>query len=215
MNTHTCKRTAVATSRPLAKRLLGAVASTFSVALLLSTAGCASAPKVAPITQLTVDRLYPLRPGSIWTYDVDTGEGVPTLAITRVLSKQGDKVEVSSGSEPVIYEVRPDGLYRPDIASYVLHAPIEKGASWAGSNGASARITDTQKTVVAPAGDFQGCIEVLETGGASQKRVRTVFCPDVGPVEIESSLQMSLTGNTAKVTAKLRGYDFSGAVAAP
>jgi hypothetical protein len=205
VNTLTCK---LAIARFVSTR------SAFVVGLLVAAAGCASAPKTLPTQQLTVERLYPLRPGSVWTYDVDTGEGVPTLAITRVLSKDGIKIEVSSGSDPFLYEQRPDGLYRPDIEGYVLHAPVEKGASWAGRDGATSQVTDTQRTVVTPAGDFQGCVEVLESGGASGKRVRTVFCPDVGPVEIESSLQMALTGQAAKVVAKLRGYDFSAAVGA-
>jgi len=36
----------------------------------------------------------------------------------------------------------------------------------------------------------------------------------VGPVEIESSLHIQLTGKSTRVLAKLRGYDFSGALTA-
>jgi hypothetical protein len=62
------------------------------------------------------------------------------------------------------------------------------------------------------AGEFVGCVEVRESAGAGQKVVRTVFCPDVGPVEVESSLQLAVTGRAARVLARLRGYDFSGAL---
>jgi hypothetical protein len=180
--------------------------------LLGGLAACGQAPKVEAPGSLSVERLYPLRPGSVWTYDVDTGEGLPVLAITRVLARHEDRVEVSSGGEPLTYELRADGLYRSDLASYVLHTPIQKGTRWQGRDGAQVEITDVQKTVVAPAGNFSGCVEVSESDGSSQKRVRTVFCPDVGPVEIESSLQMALSGQSARVVARLRGYDFSGAL---
>ena len=176
--------------------------------------GCGGGPPRAEShDRLSVDRLYPLRPGSVWTYDVDTGEGLPTLAITRVTGRTGDQVEMSTGSDSISYQVRPDGLFRPDLGSYILRAPFQKGARWETREGQSAEITDVAKQVSCPAGDFQGCLEVREAGGPSQKQVRTVFCPDVGPVEIESSLHIALTGQAARVVARLRGYDFSGALA--
>lgn len=184
-----------------------------SLALLVLLAACGGAPAAKPTGELTAERLYPMRVGSVWTYDVDTGEGLPVLAITRVVAKRGEQVSVSSGAEPLTYEQRADGLYRTDLAAYVLKAPIQKGTRWELREGQVAEITDVQKTVVAPAGSFSGCVEVRETGGAGQKQVRTVFCPDVGPVEIESSLQMQLSGQAARVVARLRGYDFSGALA--
>jgi hypothetical protein len=176
--------------------------------------GCGGAAPKPAGEALGVERLYPLRPGSVWTYDVDTGEGVPTLAITRVMSRKGEQVEVSNGSDAIVYEVRPDGLYRQDLDSYVLKTPVVPGTRWETRDGASAEITGVAQRVNGPAGDFQGCVEVRESGGANQKQVRTVFCPDVGPVEIESSLQMAVSGQVARVLAKLRGYDFSGALQA-
>ena len=173
-----------------------------------------AAPRAQPDAPLQVERLYPLRAGSIWTYDVDTGDGVPVLAITRVLSATPERIEVSSGSDPLLYQQRPDGLYRVDLGIYVLRGPIQKGTRWE-QNGAQAEITDVGKSVSTQAGDFRGCVEVLEQGGPSDKHVRTVFCPDVGPVEIESTVNIQLTGKSARVLARLRGYDFSGASAQP
>jgi hypothetical protein len=151
-----------------------------------------------------------LRAGSIWTYDVDTGEGVPVLAITRVLTSTPERIEVSSGSDPLLYQQRPEGLFRSDLGIYVLRNPVQKGTGW-DQNGAHAEITDVGKSVRTEAGDFHDCVEVLEQGGPTDKHVRTVFCPDVGPVEIESIVNISLTGKSARVLARLRGYDFSAA----
>jgi hypothetical protein len=158
--------------------------------------------------------MYPLREGSVWTYDVDTGEGLPVLAITRVTRRDGQRVEVTSGSTPIYYEQRPDGLYRVDRQAYSLKAPLAEGARWDAGGGATAEVAAV-RAVETLAGTFQGCIEVRETGGSAGKVVRTVYCPDVGPVEVESSMAMGLTGQTVRVLARLRGYDFAPAIAEP
>jgi hypothetical protein len=178
--------------------------------LVLCACGGAAA-KGGAASALTVERLYPLRPGSVWTYDVDTGEGLPVLAITRVLSAENGKVEVSSGSDSLHYEPRPDGLLRSDVGSYLLRTPLAPGSSWEGHQGTRVEITRVDARADTPAGAFANCVETLESGGANEKRVRTVFCPDVGPVEIESSLHIQLTGKSTRVIARLRGFDFSGA----
>lgn len=192
------------------------VRSTILCVLVLGVCawGCGGASKsVRPDdNRLDIARLYPLRPGSVWTYDVDTGQGLPTLAITRVTEQEGNRVKVSSGADPVVYEVRDEGLFRPDRNGFVLKKPIRTGARWDAGQGTSAEVVDTDKHVVTPAGEFNGCVEVHESGGATPKEVRTVFCPDVGPVELESSMAMELSGQHARVIARLRGYDFSGAM---
>lgn len=165
--------------------------------------------------RLSVDRLYPMRAGSVWTYDVDTGDGPPTLAITRVVASAEGRAEVSSGGAPIRYEQRSDGLFRDDRGGYVLKQPLAPGARWDAGQGVTAEVVDIDKQVSTPAGEFGGCVEVVERGGATEKQVRTVFCPDVGPVELESSIGMAVTGGAARVIARLRGYDFSGALGAP
>lgn len=188
--------------------------SVLSFGLLGCLLGCATTgPQPATSgDRMAVDRLYPLREGSVWTYDVDTGEGLPVLAITRVTRRDGERVEVTSGSTPIYYEQRADGLYRADRQAYVLKAPLGPGARWDAGGGATAEVAGI-RTMETTAGNFQGCVEVRETGGSGGKVVRTVYCPDVGPVEVESSMAMGLTGQTVRVLAKLRGYDFSPAIA--
>lgn len=185
-------------------------------ALALALAACAGqGGAVGPSTPVAVARYYPLRAGSVWTYDVDTGEGVKVLAITRVVARTGAFAQVSSGAEPIAYEERPDGLFRSDRQAYVLKEPLRQGASWDDGEGGKAEVTRTGVTVSTFAGSFQGCVEVREGSQGGHKQVRTVFCPDVGPVEVESSMAMALTGKSVRVRASLRGYDFSGALAGP
>jgi len=153
--------------------------------------------------------------GSVWTYDVDTGQGAPILAITRVTANDGIRIEVSSGSDPIRYEFKVEGLFRTDRGGYLLKPPFDKGAKWEAGGGATAEITRVGLDVETAAGAFTHCIEVNETGSPGGKVVRTVYCPDVGPVEVDSSMFMGLSGQTARVVAKLRGYDFSGALVEP
>ncbi len=162
--------------------------------------------------RLSVDRLYPLRQGAVWSYDVDTGQGLPILAITRVTKAEEKHVEIAVGREPIVYERRVEGLFRPDRDAYVLLAPVRPGETWDAGSGATAEVRTVEKAVSTPAGEFQGCVEIVETGGTGGKTVRTVFCPDVGPVEVESSMPMpqSNEGEVARVVARLRGYDLSG-----
>lgn len=193
------------------------VISTSVVFFGLATAfACGGSRQATPEkARTTVERLYPMRIGSVWTYDVDTGQELTTLAITRVTLNDGVNVEISSGGDPIRYEVKPEGLFRSDRSGYLLKPPFTKGATWDAGGGATAEIIATGKSIETLAGPFTDCIEVSETGGQHGKVVRTVYCPDVGPVEVDSSMQMDLSGQTARVVAKLRGYDFSGAMAQP
>ena len=83
-------------------RALGLAAT--ALTLLAACGGAQPAPAVS--SPLEVSRLYPMRPGSVWTYDVDTGQGLPTLAITRVTSSDGKRSEVSSGADPIVHDPR-------------------------------------------------------------------------------------------------------------
>jgi hypothetical protein len=184
-----------------------------TIAIGLWLAGChAGAAKHAGDAKLTIERLYPLRAGSVWSYDVETGEGPPTLAITRVTSAENGSAQVSSGGAPITYEQRSDGLFRADRGAYTLKEPLVVGTRWDVGQGGSAEITAVGAHASTLAGEFDGCLEVRESEPASQKQVRTVFCPDVGPVEVESTIALQVSARGARVVAKLRGYDFAGAL---
>lgn len=181
--------------------------------LLLLLAACSrSGGKGNNDDRLSVDRLYPLRQDAVWSYDVDTGEGLPILAITRVTKVEAQRVEMSvAGRQSISYERRDEGLYRPDCETFVLQAPVRAGESWHACGKATAEVRSVQKDVSTPAGEFHGCAEIVETGGNGGKMTRTVYCPDVGPVEVESTMPVpGGGGEVARVIARLRGFDLSG-----
>jgi hypothetical protein len=180
------------------------LAAISSLALCIACGGARGGQKADD--RHAVDRLYPLREGAVWSYDVDAGEGLPILAISKVTLATPEAADVTTGRETVHYERRPDGLFRPDRDAYVLKAPIRVGASWDVGDGATAEVTSIEKTVETASGTFTACAEVVESG-ARGKVVRTVFCPDVGPAELETTMTMPGGGTAARVYAKLRGYD--------
>jgi hypothetical protein len=150
--------------------------------------------------------LYPLRAGNAWSYDVDTGEASTTLAITRVHAFDGHIAEVHTGRAVVRYEVLAEGIRVPPGDAWLVRAPLVQGATWPGRGGRTARVVSTDTTAETPAGTFDRCVEVLETGGKLELEVRTVYCPGVGPVWLSSTMRSKVSDRIVTVSAKLRGY---------
>lgn len=183
-------------------------------AVVVVAAGCGGA-RTAPDhaddrDPLAPRSLYPLAAGRVWSYDVDTGDGLSTLAITRVVSVRGPRVEVSSGSDPVVYEVGPEGIAYPGRDAWLLRAPIAEGATWPGRAGRRATVTDVDATIEVPAGRFRGCVVVAEADPATGRRIRTTYCPFVGPVEVRSELTLDVAGGVQRATARLLGTNVDG-----
>lgn len=180
--------------------------------LLVLAAACGGAssntPRLDP-TRLEPARLYPMREGLVWSYDVDAGPGAgpPALGITRVVGVEGSRVRISSNnSDPIAYELRPDGVYLPEHRVYLLKAPVEEGASWPSRSGRMARVVSTTEHVVTPGGTYDGCVRIAEAGGDMQLDIETVYCADVGPVVVQSATTTALTGQRITVRATLRGF---------
>ena len=183
-----------------------------ALAALWLTAACAGQNPVAS-SNTTIDPsdLYPLQTGNAWSYDVDTGEPSTTLGITRVDAFDGRIAEVRTGRAVVRYEVLPEGIRVPPGDAWLIRAPLAEGATWPGRGGRTARVSSTDMTVETPAGTFERCVEVVETGGKLDLEVRTVYCPQVGPVWVASTMRSNVSDRVVTVSAQLRGYDVSPA----
>jgi hypothetical protein len=178
---------------------------------LVCISACASSPSARPAQALTPQRLYPMHQGGVWSYDVDPGDGSNVLAITRVKEADATHALVQGGEATTRYELREDGIYRSERGGYLLKAPIAIGAQWPSGAGMQATVRAIDLTLEAPAGRFTGCVEVLEQGAASGATISTVYCPEVGPVQVISSMDLTLGGrSTVRVTARLRGYSVAG-----
>ncbi|HEY8431641.1 MAG TPA: hypothetical protein VIL20_24845 [Sandaracinaceae bacterium] len=202
---------------------LALFAAGLAAALALSSCGSTapgasrrSADRLAPAT------LYPMIEGAQWVYDVDTGGAEPpTLGIFEVVSAEGDRRSIANNrgmtrdgrvrhGDPVTYEIAPEGIRHVASGRWVLRAPIREGAEWEAMGGRTARVVNTDLRVEVVAGTYEHCVDVEETGGEDGRVVRTVYCPEVGPVLIESRMESRLTTRSVALRARLRSYD-SGA----
>lgn len=153
---------------------------------------------------ITPERLYPLTLGSAWSYDVDAGDGDNVLAVTRVTTRTAEEATVQGGEGQTRYALRADGIFRSDRDGYLLRMPLTQGATWSSGGGMQARVSQRGIAMTTTAGTFADCVEVTEQGAESGVTIVTTYCPDVGPVEIVSS--MTLPHGSARVIARLRGY---------
>jgi hypothetical protein len=176
---------------------------------VLGLSACATAPPPPVTHELTPARLFPMAAGSAWSYDVDTGDGSSALAITKVTQADATRAAVQGGEGLTHYELRPDGIFRTTLSGYLLKAPLRVGASWPSGGGMRAEVTRMDTAISTPAGDFRGCVEVVERGAPSGALITTTYCPEVGPALVVSSLEL-LTGKV-EVVARLRGYQIGPA----
>lgn len=192
-------------------RALRAAALLATVLASAPLSGCPSAGGTTPRRgPLTARDLYPFGEGYAWTYDIDTEtETGPSLGVVRVTGIVGETVEITDTmgtTHP--YELREGGIYRPDGGVWLIRDPIEVGTQWPSLNGRTARITSVTATADVFAGHYEGCVEVSEEGGDTERTIRTTYCPDVGPVVIQLH-QVLTTAMSGGVTVTGRLRDFS------
>ncbi|MDQ3032670.1 MAG: hypothetical protein M3Y87_09655 [Myxococcota bacterium] len=176
--------------------------------LLAAIAGCGGGqarPAGLDPDRLDPRALYPMREDYVWSYNVDTGTGMNTFAVSRVVSVEGDRYVITNGGEEIIYELREGGIFRPPTGTWLLRAPIEVGASWETTGGLTARVVSVTESVDVPAGHFDGCVDVVEEGGDSGRRIRTVYCAGVGPTVVESRQELQLRDEPLTVRGELIG----------
>jgi hypothetical protein len=154
-------------------------------------------------------RLFPLLANSAWAYDVDAGDGESVLAVTRVVAVIGHQVDVQTGDDDVArYELREDGIFRVASGTYLIRQPIQPGTTWPSGGDKTATISAIDVTIETPAGRYSDCVAVEEVGAESGLNIRTVYCPDVGAVEVQSHMQ--IRGQDVRVVARLRGAQVGG-----
>ncbi|MEM7138816.1 MAG: hypothetical protein AAF500_19725 [Myxococcota bacterium] len=185
--------------------------------VLVSSLGCAaSRPSVTePPLVIGPENLYPLKEGNAWSYDIDTGDASTTLATKRVETVHGPIVTVRSGDAAVRYEIREEGVFVLADNAWLFRAPLEEGSTWPARGGRTGRIESTVASIETAAGRFHGCLEVIETGGKLGLEVRTVYCPFVGPVAVDSTMRSDVSDRSQSVRARLRGYNVDGESVSP
>jgi hypothetical protein len=143
-----------------------------------STPGPAAKP-AQPQHISDVERYLPLRADTVLAYDTfqeNTGErGVLMMAVRR---PRLGTVELDVGGRVQRLALESDGV-RMVTGGWLLKAPLTPGARFKGQFG-EVEVTSVNATVQVPAGKFTGCVQTVEQSVTAQRKVTTVFCPDVG-----------------------------------
>jgi len=75
---------------------------------------------------------------------------------------------------------------RSGEASYVLKLPLLEGTSWRGEHGGQSRILKVDLAFDTGAGHHEGCVQTMEERlGDRPTRYSTIFCPEIGVVQVE------------------------------
>ncbi len=183
--------------------------STFALACSL-VAACggngAAGPAAAPTESApagSVERYLPLRADTVLAYDTyqeNTGErGVLMMHVRR---PRLGSVELDVGGRVQRLMLEQAGV-RLVTGGWLLKAPIAPGARFKGQFG-EVSITNVNASVKVPAGSFDGCIETVEQSPNAQRKVTTVFCPDVGITVLE--VEGAIGDDYGRERAELRSH---------
>jgi hypothetical protein len=155
---------------------------------------CASKPPPKPAQTApakgAIERLLPLVHDTVYSYETYTEQndekGVLVMQVRRPRTDLAE-LDVAGRIQRVYFSERSAALA---TGGYLLKVPIVVGAEWVGHFGA-VRVTSVDRRVKVPAGDFEHCVETVETLETAEvkKRTLTVFCPKVGIVMRETEGQ--------------------------
>jgi len=145
--------------------------------------------KPAPPPVSNVEKFCPLVADTVFafeTFSENTGEkGVLMMSVDRPTSKTA---VLTVGGKAQRLELDANGI-RLATGGWLLKGPLTAGARFRGQFG-EVLVRSITHSLDVPAGHFTGCVETVEESKTVQKRVTTVFCPDVGIVMLEAEGQL-------------------------
>jgi hypothetical protein len=186
------------------------IRTNFELGLLLAVVGCGGAAaqndsKLGPTEPVITDveRYMPLKADTVYAFETsieNSGEkGVLMMHVDRPRANQAVLVV---GGKAQRLEIEKQGI-RLSNGGWLLKAPLSVAAQFKGQFG-QVVIRSTDATVDTPAGRFTGCVETIEESTAVQKRVTTVFCPDIGIVALDA--EGTIGDDFGRERAVLRSY---------
>jgi hypothetical protein len=180
-----------------------------SLALCALTASCSSqrpAATAAPAAPAASDvfRYMPLTNDTVYAYETSSEDSAERgVLMLRVRRPRENLAELGSGSRVQRLDLGSDGI-RHATGGHLLKPPLVAGTTWRGQFGEVTLVT-TNRAIEVPAGKFTGCLETVEQARAPvQKKVKTVFCPEVGIALLEA--EGMVDGNYTHERAALRSF---------
>lgn len=151
------------------------------------TPGPGSAPPAARVSD--VEHYLPLTADTVLAYETFAeNSGDRGILMMQVRRPRLGMVELDVGGRVQRLALERDGV-RLVAGGWLLKAPLQPGARFKGQFG-EVEITRVDASVEVPAGRFSGCVETVEQSATAQRKVTTVFCPEIGItlLEVEGSL---------------------------
>jgi hypothetical protein len=145
--------------------------------------------------------------GSTWAYEISKylpGDKIEKgFAAARVVKSSPSSFEVQTPSETIVYEIHPDGIYKPKAGYYLIKDPLQVGLRWPLPDGGEVRINRVGIRETTDAGTFEGCITIVEEGRGG--RAEWTYAPNVGPIHLRY-FDLSLGQPVLIMEAKLKAF---------
>jgi hypothetical protein len=106
------------------------------------------------------------------------------MMMMRVVRPEIGRAELHKSSGVTELILTQDAIER-STGGFILREPLHKGSEWPGDNGGVTYVRDVGMRVTTSNATLEGCIQTVEEiRKPSEGRVVSVYCPDVGLVEM-------------------------------
>jgi hypothetical protein len=164
--------------------------------------GSAPATGSAPVIS-DVQRYMPLEANTVYAFQTEIeNSGEHGVLMMHVDRPGPGAATLTVGGKAQRLSIVPEGI-RLETGGWLLKAPLREGGTFKGQFG-TVTVRSTDKSVEVPAGKYTGCVETVEESVAVQKRVTTVFCPNIGIVLLDA--EGSIGDDFGRERALLRSY---------
>ncbi|HEY6557082.1 MAG TPA: hypothetical protein VI072_07400 [Polyangiaceae bacterium] len=180
----------------------------FALWALLASACASQRPAETPdgpaAPTSDVFRYMPLTNDTVYAYETSSEDSAERgVLMLRVRRPRENLAELGSGSRIQRLDLGSDGI-RHATGGHLLKPPLVAGRTWQGQFG-EVQLVTTNRAIEVPAGKFTGCLETVEQARAPvQKKVKTVFCPEVGIALLEA--EGMVDGDYTHERAALRSF---------
>jgi hypothetical protein len=177
----------------------------------LSCAARPAATKAAVATPKGgVFRYMPLEDGTVFSYETSTQpSGEKGLLVLEIRRPRAESAELVVAGRVRRLEVTESALAHV-TGGFLLKEPLATGAEWKGDFG-RVRVTNTERAVTVPAGEFVDCLETVEetTNAEGSKKTTTAYCPGIGIALRETEAEQEAEYAVERIALKSWGKRFN------
>lgn len=155
------------------------------VAAALAACGSQKPPQAAttgPQGPLTLEELMPLEDDTVSSFETENDLGETGMFVLEINRPRPSTAELSIAGDVQRLIIEKKGISRAR-GGYLLRVPFEEGATFRGAFG-TVTLSKVNHEHEVPAGRFDRCVTTVEESTRPPKRATSVFCSEVGLVEL-------------------------------